>query len=347
MKPFATKFGLGTAALTVSLLAASAASRADDIQVNVDGTPVAFGATKPVQINGSVFVPLRGVFQQMGAYVEYDSATRTIRANKQMTEVKLTIGNPRALVNGNVLIMETPPSIIGGATMVPLRFLSQALGADVEWSSRNRMVSIMTNNSGGTGSGNGNATSPAETQTILAYTVIPVTLDDTLSSTESDEGDKFTARVNTGATGVYSGIPEGTKIEGHVRQVKAQSGKEPGVLELAFDRLRLPNGTTVPIDGTPYSLDQKDLATNEDGVMMAKNKKKDNRAAYAGYGAGAGVVVGLLSNGKLSLEKALIGGVLGYIIGSTEKKESKPSNVKLQKGMALGVRLNQDVAIRL
>ena len=81
-------------------------------------------------------------------------------------------------------------------------------------------------------------------------------------------------------------------------------------------------------------------------ASVKKNKKKDNRMVYAGYGAGAGVLVGLLGDGKLSLEKALIGGLLGFVIGSVEKPKQQPTEVKLDRGTLLGVRLNEQLALK-
>ncbi|RYG29742.1 copper amine oxidase N-terminal domain-containing protein [bacterium] len=236
-----------------------------------------------------------------------------------------------------------------GATLVPLRFLSESLGANVDWSRETRMVAITTNGAPGDASyGNGGRAQPMQpsADTVEAYTVIPILLNNTLSSDESRRGDKFSAKIDVSSGRYYGGIPEGTIIEGRVLEARPKRNSEPGVLDLGFDRMRLPDGRSIPFQGSLYSLDDNNVTRDEDGTLIAKNKSKDNRIVYAGYGAGAGLLVGLLSGGKVKLENVLIGGVLGALVGQFEKpKANQPSNVVLKQGSKLGVRLDQDVAL--
>lgn len=339
------KVMLGTALL---LSANAAFAQGSPIRVEVNGNPVVFGATKPQRVDGRVLVPLRGIFESLNASVLWDSASRTVKAMKGSKEILLFIGQRNAKVDGIDVMLDTPAQIIGGATMVPLRFVSEALGAGVKYVPAQQLVAINLDGSDMAESydGSGNATDATQTRIIDAYTVLPVALAQSLSSTASKKNDKFTATIDTKGEEDYGGIPRSAYVEGHVADVKAKSGDQPGVLELQFDRLRLPDGRALPIDGSLYSLDTEAIERTEDGVMVAKNKKKDNRMVYAGYGAGAGVLVGLLGDGKLSLEKALIGGLLGFVIGSVEKPKQQPTEVKLDRGTLLGVRLNEQLALK-
>ena len=332
----------------LALLTIGAIATGQEIQVEVDGRPVKFGATKPIRQNGRVLVPIRGIFESLNASVNWNSSTRTVSAMKGNKEIMLFIGNRTAKVDGLDVMLDTPAQIIGGSTLVPLRFVSEALGADVKYMPDQMMVAITTGEGMGSGENfnNGNDESMPVPKLIEAYTVLPISLNQTLSSTDSKKGDKFTAIIQTTDEKAYGGIPLGSYIEGHVSDVRAKKGSEPGVLDLSFDRIRLPNGKTTPLAGSLYSLDSEAVDRDADGVMTAKNKNKDNRIVYAGYGAGAGVLVGLLSGGKLSLEKALLGGLLGYVIGSAEKPKQNPSDVKLARGTLLGVRLNEDLALK-
>jgi hypothetical protein len=61
----------------------------------------------------------------------------------------------------------------------------------------------------------------------------------------------------------------------------------------------------------------------------------------AGYGAGAGLLVGLLT--KRPLEGLVLGGVLGYVFGSVNRDRERPTNVNLRNGTELGVRVDRDV----
>lgn len=173
-------------------------------------------------------------------------------------------------------------------------------------------------------------------------TVIPVTLNTELTSNKSQVGDKFTATVDTSRE-AYNKIMQGAIIDGVVRQATPQSGSDPGTLELAFTRLRLPNGESYPISGTVTSLDSKDLKVGSDGVLQAIKVNKDQSAAYAGIGAGAGAVIGILSGGKIRFEDLLLGGGLGYAAGQLLKNTQKVHDVDLKPGTPVGVVLGQRV----
>ncbi|RYG45299.1 copper amine oxidase N-terminal domain-containing protein [bacterium] len=332
-----------------ALVASAAFASAQSIGVTVDGNPVKFGLQQPTSNGGRVLVPLRGVFEQMGATVMWDAANRMVLAQRGDTDVKLKIGSTQAEVDGQTVTLDSPAMIKNGATLVPLRFLSESLGASVDWKRETRMVAITTNGAPGDANyGNGGRAQPLQPSEdlVAAYTVIPIMLNNTLSSTESRRGDKFTARIDVDSGRYYGGIPEGTIIEGRVAEARPKRNSEPGVLDLTFDRMRLPDGRSVPFQGSLYSLDDNNVTRDADGVLIAKNKSKDNRIVYAGYGAGAGLLVGLLGGGKVKLENVLIGGVLGALVGQLEKpKANQPSDVTLKQGTKIGVRLDKEVAL--
>jgi hypothetical protein len=119
------------------------------INVSVNGTPVVFQTGQPAMMGGRVMVPMRGVFEQLGASVTWDQAARQVVAAKGGTQVSLHIGDRFAMVNGQQVPMDTPAVIMGGSTMVPLRFISETLGATVDWNAANETVAIvMPQNSG-------------------------------------------------------------------------------------------------------------------------------------------------------------------------------------------------------
>src|SRR4051812_12967618 len=78
---------------------------AADIGVTVDSRPIQFMGTPPREMNGSVLVPLRGVFEALGASVNYEPANRTITATKGLTTVVLPIGSTMASVNGSTRML--------------------------------------------------------------------------------------------------------------------------------------------------------------------------------------------------------------------------------------------------
>ncbi len=141
---------LGAIALLTTL--AFPALGAGPVSVTVNGQPANLNPA-PTERSGRVFVPLRGVFEQLGATVVYDNGT--INATGRGHTVSLKIGSQQAVVDGQPQTVDVAPFIIGASTYVPLRFVSQALGASVNYDGTNNIVAINTNGGGG-----GNAMPP-------------------------------------------------------------------------------------------------------------------------------------------------------------------------------------------
>lgn len=185
------------------------------------------------------------------------------------------------------------------------------------------------------------------TMTLDAGTVIPVKLEDKLSSKTNDKGDTFTAMLKIdGENKDYVGLPNGTIIEGRILSARPREGKNAGTLELGFQRLRMPSGQSFPISGSLIGLDNKSVNRDSDGRLIAKPGTENKRVTYAGYGAGAAAIVGLLSGGKLNLGNVLLGGLLGYGAGSTQKASDSVRDVELKTGTEMGVRLDKKLTIR-
>jgi hypothetical protein len=232
-----------------------------------------------------------------------------------------------------------PARLIAGRTMVPLRFLSESLGANVDWQPANRTVAITSSTVATTYASH---TPVAGTIFLGRSTVLPVKLDVPLSSKESREGDRFTATLDTKDSDRYVGLPTGTKIEGHVDVVKAKTADAPGVLSLEFDRLRLPNGTTVVIDGSLIGVDNKSVE-NRDGRLVARNAANAKDTKYVGIGAAGGALIALATKSNV-LTSAVIGAALGYLYGQVEDK-NQYREVQLNPGAEFGVMLNRDVTL--
>jgi hypothetical protein len=117
------------------------------VAIVVNGTQMQFNQP-PVERAGRVFVPLRGVFERLGATVVYDDGT--INATGNGRNVSLRIGSNQATVDGQAQSLDQAPFIVGATTLVPLRFIAQALGASVDWNNNTSTVTIIGsgNNSG-------------------------------------------------------------------------------------------------------------------------------------------------------------------------------------------------------
>lgn len=102
------------------------------VNVTIDGALQRLDQSAIVK-NGSTLVPLRGVFEALKADVKWDQKTQTVTATKGSSIIVLTIGKSTATVNGKIVTLSAKAEIINGSTMVPLRFIAEALGAKVEW----------------------------------------------------------------------------------------------------------------------------------------------------------------------------------------------------------------------
>jgi hypothetical protein len=336
-----------TLMLAVGISAAGAYSSAQDIRATVNGTPVHFQDVQPMMINGRVMVPLRGVFEHMGATVTWFPQTRTVIAQNSTTEVRLPIGSMTAWVGGQSVPLDSPAILRNGRTMVPLRFTAEALNANVDWLAESRTVAI---NTMGVEARPSPPTNPpteplGKTIRIETDTVIPFKLDQRLTSNGARVGDRFTATLDPNNNAVeYLGLPTGTKVEGRVHTARPKEGDTPGVLGLEFQRLRLPNGAIAPVDGFLVGLDSRSVE-ERDGRLVAKADARKDDLTYVGYGAGAGILLSVLGKGDL-LTNALIGGALGYLFGEIQKDRTKSRDVSLDAGTRFGVRLDRELVVR-
>ncbi|MEW6447518.1 MAG: serine hydrolase [Bacillota bacterium] len=96
----------------------------------------------PLLEKGRILVPLRNIAEPLGAEVSWDGASKTAAINRAGKYVTVQIGSEAAVVNGRETMLSVPASLFCGRTMVPLRFVSEAFGARVEWDGENRLVSI-------------------------------------------------------------------------------------------------------------------------------------------------------------------------------------------------------------
>ncbi|MTI53307.1 stalk domain-containing protein [Geosporobacter ferrireducens] len=100
--------------------------------------------TLPIIENGRTLIPMRGVFESLGAEVQWDEATKTVKGKKENTEIELKIGSYFAYKNDEKIQLDVQPKIVDGRTMIPLRFVGEALGADVQWDQNSKTVDIKT-----------------------------------------------------------------------------------------------------------------------------------------------------------------------------------------------------------
>ncbi|CAH1229799.1 hypothetical protein PAECIP111891_06553 [Paenibacillus allorhizoplanae] len=113
------------------------------IRIKINGKVQQFEQA-PIIINGTTLVPFRGILEALKAEVQWDDASKSIRATKNGIIITLQIGSNQAKVNDVPITLEAAPRIVNGNTLVPARFISEALQAKVGWVSEYRIVDIVS-----------------------------------------------------------------------------------------------------------------------------------------------------------------------------------------------------------
>jgi len=113
----------------------------NDITVEIDGDRIYFDQP-PILYNDRTMVPLRKIFEELGARVTWDGNTQTAIGTKGDRTVKVTIGQKTMYVNGREYTLDVAPIVVGGRTLVPARAIAEGLGCNVDWNSRYNLVSI-------------------------------------------------------------------------------------------------------------------------------------------------------------------------------------------------------------
>ncbi len=132
--------------ITLSLVAPTVSAVENEVTVTLDGFPLVFDVPGRL-IGDRTMVPLRTIFESLGATVEYNGETREVTAVRGDDTIKLTIGQPELYKNGVlVYTMDVVPVIIEenceSRTLVPVRAISEALGAKVGWNGETRTAII-------------------------------------------------------------------------------------------------------------------------------------------------------------------------------------------------------------
>lgn len=131
--------------VVASLLAGGIAFAENNITVQLDGRTLNFDV-QPQIIGGRTMVPLRAIFESLGATVEWNNDAKTVTAYNEIYYVQATINDNNMKVNGETRILDIPPLLVNGRTLVPARFVAEAFGAKVDWDAKTSTVHIQSSN---------------------------------------------------------------------------------------------------------------------------------------------------------------------------------------------------------
>ncbi|MDO5397251.1 MAG: stalk domain-containing protein [bacterium] len=145
-----------TAALAAGTAAASA-NNSNDITVKINGTSVDFskydGVTPYIE-NSTTLIPVRAIAEGLNCEVSWDAEAQTVSI-KGIKEITLTINSAAAIVDNESIQLDMPAQIVSDRTFVPLRFISENLGAKVDWNEETQLITIETYKENGENMQNG------------------------------------------------------------------------------------------------------------------------------------------------------------------------------------------------
>lgn len=122
-------------------LAGAEEEDSDEIKVYVNGKKLAFDQP-PVLLNNRTLVPVRAIFEELGAVVMWNNTTQTALAVKGDLQITIKIGVTVMMANDKEITLDVPAQLINNRTLVPLRAIAEALGNTVEWDGATQTVTI-------------------------------------------------------------------------------------------------------------------------------------------------------------------------------------------------------------
>ena len=121
--------------------AATVKKAQEKVSVKINGKLISFDQD-PVIHEGRTLVPLRAIFEELGAEVDWDGDTQTVTAYKDGITVSMRIGTTNMAVDDKVLVLDVAAMLINGRTLVPARAVSEAFKCKVDWDAQTRTVII-------------------------------------------------------------------------------------------------------------------------------------------------------------------------------------------------------------
>lgn len=151
MKKRAISFIIAASLVAVTACTQASETSADitsmpDAKMIYEGQEIEFD-TAPVNIDGTILVPMRAVFEALGAKVKWDGETQSVEAKKKSKTYNLTLGSTEITEskNGEVtesVTAEQAPQLVNDSTMIPLRALGELFGLEVEWDGETQTVTL-------------------------------------------------------------------------------------------------------------------------------------------------------------------------------------------------------------
>ncbi|USB33560.1 copper amine oxidase N-terminal domain-containing protein [Paenibacillus sp. YPG26] len=233
---------LTTMALITSLSWQTQASGASPIRIYMNGIKLAVDQA-PIEQQGRVLLPLRAIFEALDATVVWNAKTGVITAKKEGTTVTLKVGSKSATINNQKVTLDVPAQEIKGRTLVPVRFVSTALGANVDWKASARSVYVKSDHT----------TDPGQSGLSPVAYVTPRII--------SQYGDGRDLNVSFSKSANESQVNQ-------YRVLIVKSSKSGGFGETAARQVSSANYTAVGLQGSDRSVNLSSQARDTDGELL-------------------------------------------------------------------------------
>lgn len=155
----------GILCLGISTLT-SAEIKGQSLRLEINGQEKIF-SQPPIMDNDVTLVPMRAIFEELGAEVKWNGDQQKITATKKEDTIELKLGSKDAFINYEPIRLLQEPKTYNNTTMVPIRFIGESFGANVEWNAKTKTVSINFSNEK-TAKGKSNLTIASNSTNIAA-----------------------------------------------------------------------------------------------------------------------------------------------------------------------------------
>ncbi|PLS19234.1 hypothetical protein CVD28_02150 [Bacillus sp. M6-12] len=247
------------------------------INVSYNGKSVAFSQVKPYMDNKThrVMLPVRAVSEKMGAKVTWVSKTKMVIIKSKSKTIILPINTKKAIVNGKTIKLDASASLVKGQVVVPLRFVSEALGTTIKWDAKKNTVWITSP------TGKKPVTKPV-TKPVVTKPVTPK------PAPVKEPVKKPTTPVSQTPTEKEEEKPVKTPVI-PAKPVVTEQKEEPGLLKEATGK------------GVKVAIMDSGISAHSDLTIAGGKNFVDSNASYAdGHGHGT-IVAGIVAGKKYGL----------------------------------------------
>ena len=112
------------------------------MKVNGEEKNIDEEGTAPVIVDGRTLLPVRAIVEEIGGEVAWNAETKEVTLTHEDQEIVLTIDSDEGFLNGEPQVLDAAPAIINGRTMLPIRFVAQSFGFNVDWNSETKEITI-------------------------------------------------------------------------------------------------------------------------------------------------------------------------------------------------------------